>query len=73
MSDEYDQVARGKLRLKTDSSKVSKKKKKKDKKQREQLERELEERQKNSQASARQMTKAEQSFKKMQDKMVTFL
>lgn len=71
MSDEYEQVARGKLKLKTDSNKVSKKKKKKDKKNREKLERELEERQNTTQqAPARQMTKAELSFKKMQEKMV---
>lgn len=73
MSDEYENVARGKLKLKTDSSKISKKKKK-DKKNREKLERELEQ-QKQSQipkAPARQMTKAEQSFKKMQEKMVSY-
>lgn len=70
MSDEYEHVARGKLKLKTDSSKISKKKKKKDKKEREKLERELEERQHIPQAPARQMTKAELSFKKMQEKMV---
>lgn len=73
MSDEYENVARGKLKLKTDSSKVSKKKKK-DKKNREKLERELE-KQKQSQipqAPARQMTKAELSFKKMQEKMVSY-
>lgn len=71
MSDEYEQVARGKLKLKTDSSKISKKKKK-DKKNREKLERELEKEKQNnaSQAPARQMTKAELSFKKMQEKMV---
>lgn len=72
MSDAYDHVARGKLQLKTDSSKISKKKKKKDKKNREKLELELEQEKQNNttQASARQMTKAEQSFKKMQEKMV---
>lgn len=71
MSDEYEHVARGKLKLKTDSNKVSKKKKKKDKKEREKLERELEERQHIPQAPVRQMTKAELSFKKMQEKMVS--
>lgn len=70
MSDEYEHVARGKLKLKTDSNKISKKKKKKDKKEREKLELELEERQHIPQAPTRQMTKAEQSFKKMQEKMV---
>lgn len=71
MSDEYEHVARGKLKLKTDSNKISKKKKKKkDKKEREKLELELEERQHIPQAPSRQMTKAELSFKKMQEKMV---
>lgn len=76
MSDEYEQVARGKLKLKTDSNKISKKKKK-DKKNREKLEREHEHHQHNeklngiqSSAPGRTMTKAELSFKKMQEKMV---
>lgn len=77
MSDEYEHVARGKLKLKTDSSKVSKKKKKKDKKNREQMEREHETNYSNEklnnipQAPVRTMTKAELSFKKMQEKMVS--
>lgn len=74
MSDEYEQVARGKLKLKTDSSKISKKKKK-DKKNREKMERQSEEYnekiQNIPQAPVRQLTKAELSFKKMQEKMVS--
>lgn len=76
MSDDYEHVARGKLKLKSDSSKISKKKKK-DKKNREKLEREHEIHQHNetlngiqSTAPGRTMTKAELSFKKMQEKMV---
>lgn len=78
MADEYEYVARGKLTLKTDSSKVSKKKKKKDKKNREKFERELEEQmskyEQNSSSQPSQrptMTKAEMAFKKMQDKIVS--
>lgn len=71
MSDEYEHVARGKLKLKTDSNKVSKKNKKKDKKERKQLEREHEQMKNMAQAPARQMTKAELSFKKMQEKMAS--
>lgn len=74
MSDEYEQVARGKLKLKSDSSKISKKSKKKEKKNREKMEREAyeyNEQMKNSQQEpVRQFTKAELSFKKMQEKMV---
>lgn len=74
MSDEYEQVARGKLKLKSDSSKISKKNKKKEKKNREKMEREAyeyNEQMKNSQQEpVRQFTKAELSFKKMQEKMV---
>lgn len=76
MADEYEHVARSKLKLKTDSSKISKKKKK-DKKNREKLEREHEQQREalnDSQSSAaprRTMTKAELSFKKMQEKMVS--
>lgn len=75
MSDEYEHVARGKLKLKTDSNKISKKKKK-DKKNREKLEREHESHKEtlngiqSSSAPGRTMTKAELSFKKMQEKMV---
>lgn len=76
MSDEYDVVARGKLKLKSDS-KISKKKKK-EKKKREKLERELNkktntckyEEDKVPKAPERKLTKAELSFKKMQEKMV---
>lgn len=77
MADEYEHVARSKLKLKTDSNKISKKKKK-DKKKREKLERELDQEQHYNrekidnapQAPVRSMTKAELSFKKMQEKMV---
>lgn len=77
MSDDaYDMVARGKLKLKSDSSKISKKKKK-DKKNREKMERQLsqeynfeEEKPANGTSAQQKMTKAEQSFKKMQEKMV---
>lgn len=79
MSDEYENVARGKLKLKTDSNKVNKKnKKKKDKRNREKLEREFEEQMNKleaEKANAQQrptMTKAEMAFKKMQDKIVSF-
>lgn len=74
MSDEYEQVARGKLKLKTDSNKVSKKHKKHKKnkeKEHEKLEREHEKLKNAQQAPGRQMTKAELSFKKMQEKMVS--
>lgn len=79
MSDEYEHVARSKLKLKSDSKTISKKKKK-DKKNREKLEREHENNQhqetlngSQSAASGRTMTKAELSFKKMQEKMVCCL
>lgn len=76
MSDEYEHVARSKLKLKTDSNKISKKKKK-DKKNRDKLEREHEQHKEalndiqSSSAPRRTMTKAELSFKKMQEKMVS--
>ncbi|EAT38322.1 AAEL009779-PA [Aedes aegypti] len=79
MSDEYEHVSRGKLKLKSDSDiKKKKKKKSKDKeKLREKVEKTLEEsgtssrEQDRSQAppSGRVLTKAEESFKKMQEKM----
>lgn len=72
MSDDYEHVARGKLKLKTDSNKVSKKKKKQDKKERAKLEHEYETMKNLPQPPERQMTKAELSFKKMQEKMVSF-
>lgn len=80
MSDAYDLVARGKLKLKTDSeSSKSKKKRRKDKKnERERLERGVRQEQETIDEEQRiaatpkvqQMTKAEMSFKKMQEKMV---
>lgn len=75
MSDEYEFVSRGKLKLKTDSNKVSKKKKKNDKKDREMVEREIEEQMRKAASSAQPqkltMTKAEMAFKKMQAKIVS--
>lgn len=74
MSDEYAKVSKGKLKLKSDSEISKKKKKKKDKDR---------EREKIANTSSetiniapetstgRKLTKAEQSFKKMQDKMVS--
>lgn len=74
MSDEYAKVARGKLKLKTDGEMSKKKKKKKDKEK---------ERDKVAnidrstveivpqESTGRKLTKAEISFKKMQDKMVS--
>lgn len=78
MSNEYDNVARGKLKLKTDSNKISKKQKKKDKINREKVEGELNENanaykyeeDKYPRLPQRKLTKAELSFKKMQEKMV---
>lgn len=82
MSDEYDLVARGKLKLKTDSisSKDKKKKKKEKKRERERLERGVRQEQEtideevraNAAPKGATMTKAEMSFKKMQQKMVSF-
>lgn len=76
MSDEYDLMARGKLKLKTDSDKKKKKKKDK-KKEREQLERGVketfEEKRESGKSVPRQMTKAEMAFKQQQAKMVTNL
>ncbi|XP_062546695.1 protein FAM32A-like [Armigeres subalbatus] len=79
MSDEYEHVSRGKLKLKSDSEiKKKKKKKSKDKeKLREKVEKSLEQsggssaEQARTQAApvGRVLTKAEESFKKMQDKM----
>lgn len=75
MPDEYEKVARGKLKLKTDGEISKKKKKKRDK------EKELEKvayvdpstvQIAEPSAYERKLTKAEQSFKKMQDKMVRF-
>lgn len=80
MSDSYELVARGKLKLKTDteSSKNKKKRKKDKKKERERLDRGVRQEQETYDEEQRiaaapkiqQMTKAELSFKKMQEKMV---
>lgn len=80
--DEYENVARGKLKLKNDSEIKKKKKKKKDKdKEREKIEladgssvdfgSSSSSQQNNSQG--RPLTKSEQSFKQMQEKMVFYL
>ena len=70
MSDEYAKVAKGKLKLKTDGELSKKKKKKRDKeKEREKIANvEIS----TVQQSVRKLTKAEESFKKMQDKMVRY-
>ncbi|XP_055383217.1 protein FAM32A [Condylostylus longicornis] len=80
--DEYSTVARGKLKLKTDSENSIKKKKKSKKnksKEREKIEKALKKDggeqtfvntpQSESNPSTRQLTKAEVSFKKQQEKM----
>jgi protein FAM32A len=73
---EYECVARGKLKLKSDGE-VKKKKKKKDKDKeltKEKIEKvssETIEIKSPSGSSGRQLTKAEVSFKKMQEKMVS--
>lgn len=75
MSD-YDCVARGKLKLKSDGE-IKKKKKKKDK-DKEKIKEKIEKVSsdtieiKSPSSSGRQLTKAEISFKKMQEKMVSY-
>ena len=69
MSDEYAKVARGKLTLKTDGE-LSKKKKKKKSKDKEALANIDRETIQIKETGGRTLTKAEQSFKNMQDKMV---
>uniref|UniRef100_A0A1Q3FBB3 Putative nbp2b protein n=1 Tax=Culex tarsalis TaxID=7177 RepID=A0A1Q3FBB3_CULTA len=80
MSDEYEYAARGKLKLKCDSDiKKKKKKKSKDKdkeKLREKVKKSLEQsggsssqNQQQVKPTGRVLTKAEESFKKMQEKM----
>jgi hypothetical protein len=69
MSDEYAKVARGKLKLKTDGE-ISKKKKKKKDKEKERVDKIMAE--VGTSKPASELTKAELSFKKMQDKMVNF-
>lgn len=75
MSDEYAKVARGKLKLKTDSHISKKKKKKRDKeREREQfanVDNSTIEVVQEASSSQRKLTKAEESFKKMQEKMVS--
>lgn len=79
MSDEYDFVARGKLKLKTDSniSKNKKKNKKNKKNDQEKLERGVQqmsdEGTRPAIPSAPKMTKAEIAFKKGQEKMVNLI
>lgn len=74
MSDEYAKVSRGKLKLKTDSE-IFKKKKKKSKKTKDDdrviVDKDtVEIASQEASSSGRSLTKAEISFKKMQDKMV---
>ena len=69
--DEYAKVARGKLKLKTDGE-LSKKKKKKKSKDKESLGNIDRETIQIKETGGRSLTKAEQSFKNMQDKMVKF-
>lgn len=77
MSDEYDFVAKGKLKLKTDSN-ISKKKKKKKNKKKDQEKLEKGAQQMSDEGtrpaipSAPKMTKAEIAFKKGQEKMVSY-
>lgn len=80
MADEYENVARGKLKLRITDSDISKKKKKKKKnkkKEQERLERGVQQINDEEQEvrpatfSASKMTKAEIAFKKQQEKMVS--
>lgn len=67
MSDEYAKVARGKLKLKTNCELSKKKKKKKDKAKEHDKISNVD----TSTIEVKKLTKAEESFKKMQDKMVS--
>lgn len=76
-ADEYASVARGKLKLKTDSSHISKKKKKHKKKEQEKIERGAQEelesiKSTNDERTAKtlQLTKAEQAFRNTQERTV---
>lgn len=74
MSDEYAKVARGKLKLKTDGELSKKKKKKKDKEKDNHRVSNIDTsliQVSEASSSQRKLTKAEESFKKMQDKMVS--
>lgn len=83
MEDEYENVSRGKLKLRITDSDISKKKKKKNKKnkkkEQERLERGVqqtndeEQEARQATSSGSQMTKAEVAFKKQQEKMVSAL
>lgn len=76
MADEYAHVSKGKLKLKTDSEISKKKKKKKSKELKEQAMKSTDSdavrdiKEVKRQDSKRPLTKAEQSFKQMQEKMV---
>lgn len=76
MSDEYDHVARGKLRLKTDTGKITKKHKSKKSKKEKRPDishvSSVNFEEKVPEAPKRQLTNAEIAFKKMQVKMVSF-
>jgi len=69
MSDEYAKVSRGKLKLKTDGEISKKKKKKKDKEKELEKIAQIDSSQIEIRQETRKLTKAEESFKKMQDKM----
>lgn len=73
--DEYECVSRGKLKLKKDSDMKKKKKKKSKSKEKEKMEKVMIEKGDSSsnEAPVRQLTKAEISFRKKQEKMVRFL
>ncbi|KAK4880010.1 hypothetical protein RN001_008156 [Aquatica leii] len=68
--DPYEQVAKGRLKLKGDSG-VRKKKKSKDKKLLEQVSKAIEVEEKKEQTQLSKKTKAEIAFKNMQEKMQT--
>lgn len=72
MSDEYAKVSRGKLKLKTDGEISKKKKKRKDKEKEREKIAQIDSSQIEVRQETRKLTKAEESFKKMQDKMVLF-
>lgn len=77
MDDEYSHVVRGPLKLKKDSELKKKKKKKSKSKDKEKMEKVMVEKppatDSQKKAPVRQLTKAELAFKKMQEKIVSFL
>lgn len=77
MADEYAKVSRGKLKLKTDGEISKKKKKKRDKEKEREMVSNFDpstvQVSESTASSERKLTKAEESFKKMQDKMVRII